>query len=215
MGPIAEAATSASPKSPSEGSPRRTRRAQFVRSTALLIVAGACVLAGTACGSSDGPSSTSPSTPPATAEGAAAVELIEASIDAFERRDIAAFESFLADDVTLTQPMTLSGSPEPDTDLSGKEPVLGYFSSVFSLMDQIRFTDRRFTGAPDGSRVVLEADGDFTLPDGRPYRNQYVLSFDLQDGEIIAIREYANPVTFSVTFGGLPLGPTTTTTAGA
>lgn len=79
-------------------------------------------------------------------------------------------------------------------------------------MAQIRFTDRRFTGAPDGSRVVMEADGDFTLPDGRPYRNRYVLSFDLRDGEVVAIREYANPVTFSVTFGGPALGPTTTTT---
>jgi ketosteroid isomerase-like protein len=82
---------------------------------------------------------------------------------------------------------------------------MGYFGTVFAGMGRIEFTDVRVSVAAGGRTSFVQADGDFTTADGRPYRNVYVLRFDWRGGRIVGGEEYSNPVTFSESFGR-PLG---------
>lgn len=127
-------------------------------------------------------------------------------LDMFERRDVDAVSAMLHPDVTLVHPLALSGDRADAARFTGRAEVLGYFADVFGNMRHIRFTDQRVTVAAGGGEAFVQADGDLTLGDGRPYQNVYVFRFEWRDGRIIAADEYANPLTFCQTIGS-PLCP--------
>ena len=88
----------------------------------------------------------------------------------------------------------------------GKDAVLGYLGTIVANFSRAVLTERRFTVAEDGATVFLEAKGDLVhAHTSAPYRNMYVFRFDLHDGRIVGIAEYANPVPFA-RLVGLPLG---------
>lgn len=76
----------------------------------------------------------------------------------------------------------------------------GYVDGAFQRITTISFIDRKFTQFADGSRVFVEAWGDMALG-AKPYRNRYVLRFDLRQDRIIRMREYLNPVTGAIAAG--------------
>lgn len=78
--------------------------------------------------------------------------------------------------------------------------MLGYLGDAFTMMDRIRFTNQRVSVAAGGGTAFIQADGDLTTADGRPYKNVYIFRIDWRDDRIIAIEEYANPLTFCQTF---------------
>src|SRR5262249_28812619 len=139
----------------------------------------------------------------------ASVEAAEAAeartlefLHALEQKDMSALADMLDPDVTITHPITSTGNQQPDTVFVGKEQVLDYISSVFQLMSTIEFVDVRLSvviGAAPTSFV--QAYGDFTTFDGRPYNNVYLLRLDWRDGLLVRGEEYFNPVTFNKTFG--------------
>jgi ketosteroid isomerase-like protein len=129
----------------------------------------------------------------------------ERFLRAFERRDLGTVRSMLDARVSLVHPITFSGAQEPEARFEGKDAVLGYFRTVFAGMGRIRFTGERISVTAAGRTSFVQANGDFTTADGRPYRNVYLFRFDWRDGRIVGGEEYYNPVTFSETFGR-PLG---------
>jgi len=128
-------------------------------------------------------------------------------LQAFERRDLPALSSMLDPGVTLVHPISFSGSQDPDPDgrFVGKEQVLGYFGQAYELMARIDFVDDRVSVVGGGRTSFVQANGNFTTADGRPYRNVYLFRIDWRGGRIVSGEEYYNPVTFSETFGK-PLG---------
>jgi uncharacterized protein len=56
----------------------------------------------------------------------------------------------------------------------------------------------------DGDHVVVEARGEMTTKDGRPYNNEYCLVYRLQDGKITEIREYQDSTLCEAVLGKFP-----------
>jgi ketosteroid isomerase-like protein len=131
---------------------------------------------------------------------------IERFINAIQNRDMATVNNLLREDVTLVMPMTFSGHPQPEFVTHGRDETLGYFQTVFDNFSQIRFINPVYTLSLDTHRVFVETRGDFITARGSiPYQNVYLFRFDLQDGKIVFIHEYANPVPASAVLG-IPLG---------
>jgi ketosteroid isomerase-like protein len=151
-------------------------------------------------------------TVPANAVGAsfdraerATAERTERFIRAFERRDVRTLTPMIDPRATLVHPITFSGEQQPEARFVGREQVLGYFRGAFALMSRIDFVRERISVVAGGRTSFVQADGNFTTADGRPYNNVYLLRFAWRDGRIVYGEEYYNPVTFSETFGR-PLG---------
>ena len=135
----------------------------------------------------------------------ATAERTQRFLRAFERRDLRAVAALVDARATLVHPITFSGEQAPEARFVGRDQVLGYFRAAFELMGRIDFVRERMSVVAGGRTSFVQADGNFTTADGRPYRNVYLLRFDWRDGRIVSGEEYYNPVTFSETFGR-PLG---------
>ena len=122
-------------------------------------------------------------------------------LDSIEAKAAEVLAAALDPHVTLTMPMSHTGDRHDAVRWQGRERVLGYFGGAFTMMDRIRFINRRISVATSGATAFVQADGDFTTADGSPYQNVYVFRIDWRDGQIIAIEEYANPLAFIQTFG--------------
>ena len=121
-------------------------------------------------------------------------------LDRMEQRDIDAVAATLHPHVTLAHPLSLSGNRNDAARWQGKDQVLGYFGGAFTMMDRIRFTNPRISVATSGETSFVQADGDITTADGRPYQNVYIFRIDWHGALAITIEEYANPLTFCQTF---------------
>jgi ketosteroid isomerase-like protein len=121
-------------------------------------------------------------------------------LDRLQQKDTEAIAATLHPEVTFTHPLSLSGKREDAVRRQGKDEVLGYLGGAFTLMDRIRFTNQRVSVAGGGGTAFAQADGDLTTADGRPYQNVYLFRIDWSSDRIIAIEEYANPLTFCQTF---------------
>lgn len=139
---------------------------------------------------------------------AVARHIVERFLEAFEREDLDAISPLLSEQVVVVQPLTRSGNAAPESFVryDGKEAVIGFIQEVFTRNVQIRFVDSRLSVADGGRSVFVETTGDFVTTFNAPYRNVYVLKFEIRNGKFVRLVEYNNPVTFALTFG-LPLGP--------
>jgi ketosteroid isomerase-like protein len=124
-----------------------------------------------------------------------------AFMSAIERKDLAAVAALLDSDSTLTLPMSFSGRQEDAARFTGKTEVLGYIQNAFTIMGRIDFVNVRVSVTADGKTSFVQADGNFTTADGRPYKNVYIHHFEWRDGRMVKGAEYGNPVTFCDTFG--------------
>ena len=132
-----------------------------------------------------------------------AVGQTRALLSALEGKDLPTIADLLDRQATLTLPLSFSGAPEPAVHFTGKDQVLGYLTGVFTTMGSIHFTDLRLSVTADGGTTFVQAKGDFTTADGRPYHNVYIFRYNWNDGHLVSIEEYGNPVTFTATFGQL------------
>jgi ketosteroid isomerase-like protein len=53
----------------------------------------------------------------------------------------------------------------------------------------------------EGDMVVVEARGQNVTRDGKPYENDYCYVFEFRDGDVIALREYADTELFRTALG--------------
>ncbi|MUL41382.1 hypothetical protein FZ103_09360 [Streptomonospora sp. PA3] len=142
---------------------------------------------------------------PAASTGAAraAEERTRAFLAALEHKDLPQLAEALDEQAGLTIALSFTGAQEPAGHFSGKREVLGYLEGVIRNMDRIRFRDVRISVTADGQTSFVQADGDFTAADGRPYANVYVLCLDWSQGRLVHVDEYANPIAFTQVFGEL------------
>ena len=141
---------------------------------------------------------------PAVAAQIAAPTPVAAFLDAMTTRDRGRVEALLTQNVRVEYPFDRSGCTEDGCwrHFDGRDAVLkGYVDSAFERIRQIAWVDRDVTVANDGKRVFVEARGNMQLADGTPYRNRYVLRFDLADDRIAGLKEYMNPVTAAIAVG--------------
>lgn len=74
----------------------------------------------------------------------------------------------------------------------GREAIVRFFSEDFPRLFG-RDLAVTFHGIhTDSQRVIVEATMTATLADGRPYENDYCFVFELRDGLIHRVREYAD-----------------------
>jgi ketosteroid isomerase-like protein len=109
----------------------------------------------------------------------------------------------IADDAVFEYPFDRSGKTEAGSwrIYRGRDAVLkNYLDVAFARLNQIGWTESEMTVSADGSRVFVEALGYMAI-NGVPYRNRYVLRFDIKDDRIVHMKQYLNPVTSAIATG--------------
>ena len=86
----------------------------------------------------------------------------------------------------------------PDAIFSMMAPIRALFEPGSPVITLTRLTS-------DNNTVVMETHGGGRFMDGRPYDNRYVMSLDVKNGKIAALREYMD--THYVNGLGLPGTP--------
>jgi ketosteroid isomerase-like protein len=124
-------------------------------------------------------------------------------LDALSRKDRPALAAMIAEDAVFEYPFDRSGKTEAGSwrSFRGRDSVMkNYVDVALARLSPIGWTERDVTRSADGKRVFVEALGDMGI-NGVPYRNRYVLRFDIRDNRITHMKEYLNPVTSAIATG--------------
>jgi len=136
----------------------------------------------------------------------ASLDLAKLFFEALEKHDISIVERHLADDVVEVIPYSNIGTPDPFYVFTGKAEVLGYLNTIITNFSRVVLNNKRYTVSEGASTVFLQAEGDLVQAGtDTKYQNVYIFKFEIRDGQIVHIDEYANPVTYSL-LAGLALG---------
>jgi ketosteroid isomerase-like protein len=133
-----------------------------------------------------------------------AERLAKAYLVALQAHDKPGMLSILADDFVLEVPMNVSGTNDLSDSWRGMDAASANFDIAFTVIELTRLTDLEITPGQNENVAFAEARGEMRMANGRPYRNRYVFRFDVADGKIKRVREYANPITAAIAFG-IPL----------
>lgn len=135
------------------------------------------------------------------------VAVVEAYFGGLARHDHAAVEALFADHIVETIPLGPSGDPAPWVVYTGKKAVTRYAHLIMANFERVQFAAHpEYTVSADGRTVFVEAHGKLIAAQGhRPYPNVYVFKFVVENGLLVHIAEYANPVTYAKLMG-LPIG---------
>ena len=103
---------------------------------------------------------------------------------ALSRADRTAIDGFYADDATLWTAGTLpfSGSSNKQQALAGMDAIMSVFP------EGITFTIKAMTA--EGNRVAIEAESLGKHISGKAYNNQYHFLMTIEDGRVVALKEY-------------------------
>lgn len=116
--------------------------------------------------------------------------------------DFEAARKLMADDMSWTVMGTgVPGAGEhigPDAIFAMMGPIRGLFEPGSPVITLTKLTSNDHT-------VVTETHGGGRFKDGRTYDNRYVMSIDVEDGKVVALREYMD--THYVNGLGLPGTP--------
>lgn len=110
---------------------------------------------------------------------------------AFASRDPARIGAVFAEDADwLAQPGNATAvALDMPSHIIGREALTAFLDEGFRrLYNDVDVTFRGFYA--DGARVIVEETMTATLPDGRPYKNDYCFVFELENGLIRHVREY-------------------------
>lgn len=133
-------------------------------------------------------------------------ELAETFFRALEERNISLIEPHLADDVAEIIPFSNTGTIDPFYTFTGKAEVLGYLNTIVTNFSRVILTNKRYSVATEGTWVFVQAQGELVQTGtGTKYLNSYVFKFEIHDGQITHIDEYANPIAYAL-LAGLPIG---------
>lgn len=127
-----------------------------------------------------------------------ALDTAKGFIAAFEGRDRDAVAELLAPTANFIIPLSIEGTPEPWYVFDSPESVLGYIESVAAKFDHVAFLDKVWTVSEDARSVFLQANGDIlSTAEKLVYNNVYIFRIDVQDGKVVKVWEYANPVAYA------------------
>lgn len=109
-----------------------------------------------------------------------------------EIRDKAGINRSLANHVRQVFPMASGGWTGLGAIYEGKDEVLAYYYGLLDKFDRLVWINPVWTVSADGSRVFMEAKSDAVATHSKAsYSNTYVTRFDIKDGLITQIFEYA------------------------
>lgn len=78
-------------------------------------------------------------------------------------------------------------------DVDGPDEIMAYTEALFRKFTPLIWRDHAWTVAENASAVFFFGRGDMRLTsNGKPYRNSYVTRFDVENGRIVTMAEYAN-----------------------
>lgn len=122
-----------------------------------------------------------------------ALDVAKDYVKFIETGDREGIANSLADDVVQIFPISSDPTGDPQGIFSGKEEVVDYTYGLFRKFTGLRWPDPEWTESADGKRAFLEGRGDaIVVKSGDRYSNVYVTRFDVEDGLIVRIAEYAN-----------------------
>ncbi|AXX30711.1 hypothetical protein APASM_3346 [Actinosynnema pretiosum subsp. pretiosum] len=166
------------------------------------------------CPALTGPALTGPAlTGPALTAGArTALDLARRFVHAVEAKDLGAVSDVLAPDVR--QLFAQSGrASTPDgiaelisrrakgfrvAHLKGLDEVLAYTGGIFAKFDPLVWRDHRWHAAEGGGAAHFAARGDMVVArTGEPYRNDYVIRFEVVDGRIARMTEHGDALRYA------------------
>ncbi|SEL77524.1 Ketosteroid isomerase-related protein [Sphingomonas palmae] len=126
--------------------------------------------------------------------------LVQGFVHAIEVRDRATIERSLAEDAKQVFPMAGGGWTGLAAVFEGKAEVLDYTFGLFDNFSSLVWTHKDWTVSSDGSRVFMQAKSEAVVAySQKPYRNTYVTRFDVADGKITRVVEYAISALFEAT----------------
>lgn len=122
-----------------------------------------------------------------------ALETVKTYVRGMEQQDKEAVAATLAENVLHVFPFSPGGAQPIMGIFEGHDEVMGYVDAFIGKFRSLVWTNKRWTESADGKTVFLEARGDAIVEhSGEPYRNTYVERFDLENGKIVRIFEYAD-----------------------
>jgi ketosteroid isomerase-like protein len=128
------------------------------------------------------------------AESNEALDVAKSFIAAFTRRDGETLSSVLHDNVILESPYPLvKGENVPGSKRCQGASVHAHMKNIKNVVGSLQFKNVVWRTTNDGL-VLFQADGDLTLPNGRPYLNHYLFLFEVAAGRIVRWHEYYSPV---------------------
>lgn len=116
-----------------------------------------------------------------------AQQLGQQFLDRFDANDIDGAVSLFADDVRYW----LAGKPEqlPAAGWHDKQQMQTMFGRMASRLENGQRM-RAIGVVADGERAAFEVECEGTLKNGRLYRNQYHMLFEVKGGRIAVVKEY-------------------------
>lgn len=131
-------------------------------------------------------------------------ELIRGWFTTVRAKDLAGLLALLSADVVIELPFDESGRTEEGgfRRYRGVDEVRGFWEAAFRAEGKSHGqTSAELTLSADGRVAFLESRGNLTMASGKSYRNRYVFRFVAENGKLIHVREYYNPITSAYAFG--------------
>ena len=126
--------------------------------------------------------------------------MMQAIFEAVGRGDRTAYRDALHDDLV----MHVMGASSWSQTVRGKAKVLDVFFGHVASRLSARNPTQPIRFLADEDWVVIEAKGDMTAIDGRPYQNDYCLHYRIADGKIVEMKEYMDTALCEDRLGTFP-----------
>jgi uncharacterized protein len=118
---------------------------------------------------------------------------------ALVNRNDQTWEDLFAEDAVFETPYT----PRTPKRLEGKAAVSNFIKTVFSQMQDLRFSNIQVYPTTNPNLAWAEFHGEaVAVATGRPYQQNYVLKLETREGRIFLYREYSNPMSTIEAWGG-------------
>jgi ketosteroid isomerase-like protein len=85
--------------------------------------------------------------------------------------------------------------------VTGEKELADFLIPGLAKMKSVRYDIEDISTTQDGSRVFVEARGDFVTDDGKSYRNRYIFRLDIEGDHVVLQKEYFNVATSNAVFG--------------
>lgn len=129
------------------------------------------------------------------------LSIAQAAIAALSRRDPEALFALLDEDCVMEAAYPIrEGENVTGASRCQGQAVRDFVTDVTRLVARIDFRNVVWRTTSDGL-ALFEADGDLEYMNGDPYRNHYLMFFEVTDGKIVRWREYYSPVVWARAVG--------------
>lgn len=134
---------------------------------------------------------------------AGAIRIAEQWIRGDEEKDKSLKLDVVADNMVLEIPFSESGRTEEGhfRRYVGREQIINFIDTAFAAEKAVKAINPEYVVSHDARTVFVEVRGQVEMSDGKDYRNRYVLRFDIEDGKIVSLKEFYNPIVSAVAFG--------------